>query len=78
MKLYLTDPILDILETFVLCAIISQNDAHGPLIVGLRDGAEPLLASCVPYLQFNVLAIDLHSLDLEINSYKENLGYTLN
>ena len=78
MKLYLTHPILDILEAFVLCAIVSQNDAHGSLIVGLRDGAEPLLAGCVPNLQFNVLAIDLHSLDLEINSYKENLGYTLN
>ena len=78
MQLYLTDPILDILETFLLGAIVSENDAHGALIVGLRDGAEPLLARCVPNLQLNVLAIDLHSLDLEINSYKENSGYTLN
>ena len=78
MQLYLTDPILDILEAFLLGAIVSENDAHGPLIVGLRDGAEPLLAGCVPNLQLNVLAIDLHSLDLEINSYKENSGYTLN
>ena len=78
MQLYLTDPILDILEAFLLCAIVSQNDAHGPFVVGLRDGAEPFLAGCVPDLQLNVLAINLHSLDLEINSYKENSGYTLN
>ena len=78
MKLYLTDPILYILEAFVLCAIVSQNDAHGALIVGLCDCAEPLLPSCVPDLQFNVFAVDLNRLDLEINSYKENLGYTLN
>ena len=73
MKFYLTDPILDILEAFVLGAIVSQNDAHGPLIVGLRDGTEPLLAGCVPNLQLNVLAIDLHCLDLEIDSYKEKI-----
>jgi hypothetical protein len=72
MKLNLTDPILDILEAFILCAIVSQNDTHGSLIVCLGDGAEPLLTGCVPNLQLNVLAIDLHSLDLEIDSYKEN------
>lgn len=39
-----------------------------PPVVGRRDGPEPFLARSVPDLQLHGLAVQLHSLDLEINT----------
>ncbi len=78
MKLYLTDPVLNVLETFLNCAIIGQNNAHGALIICLSNRAEAFLACGVPNLQFNVFPIDLDCFNLEINSYKEKLGFLNN
>ena len=77
MKLYLTNPVLNVLETFLNGAIIGQNNAHGALIISLSDRAEAFLACGVPNLQFNVLSIDLDRFYLEINSYKEKLGFLI-
>ena len=76
MKLYLTDPVLNVLETFLNGAIIGQNNAHGAFIVSLSDRAEAFLACGVPNLQFNVLSIDLDRFNFEVNSYKEKIRFT--
>lgn len=73
MDFNLSDPISNIIETFLGCAIICQNDSHGSFIVSLSDGPESLLASCVPNLKLHIFTIDINSLDLKINSYNENL-----
>ena len=43
---------------------------HGSSVVGGGDGSEPLLASCVPDLQLDLLSFDLDSTNLKINSCK--------
>ena len=50
MFLDVSDPVLDIVEGFFIGDIVDQHDAHGPTVIGRGDGAEPLLASRVPYL----------------------------
>ncbi len=68
MQLDLPDPISDIREALLIGAVVSQNDAHGSLVVGLCYGAEPLLASCVPNLQLDILAINHNCFDLEVDA----------
>ena len=43
-----------------------HDNTHSTLVIGLRDGLEPLLASSIPNLQTYLLPIDLDSFDFEI------------
>jgi hypothetical protein len=40
----------------------------GALVVGCSDSLKPFLASSVPNLQLNLLAINLNRLDLKVNT----------
>ena len=68
MLLNVPDPVLDIVKTLLIGDVIHQHDPHCPPVVGRGDGPESLLASRVPYLQFDLLPIQLYGPDLEINS----------
>ncbi len=59
------------METFLSCAVISQNDTHRSLVVSLSYRSETLLPGSVPNLQFNVLTVNHDRLDFEVDSYKE-------
>ena len=65
---YLLEPVLDVSEGLLVGAVVDQDDAHGSLVVGLRDGAEPLLASSVPHLQLHALLVHVDLLDFEVNA----------
>ena len=64
------DPVLDVVEALLVGDVVDQHDAHGAAVVGGGDGAEPLLASCVPDLQLDLLPIQLYCANLEVNSCK--------
>ena len=67
------DPVLDVVEALLVGDVVDQHDAHGAAVVGGGDGAEPLLASCVPDLQLDLLPIQLYCANLEVNSCKGTL-----
>lgn len=66
MLIYLLEPIGNVVESSLISAIVNQDDPHGSLVVSLCDGAEPLLASCVPDLQLDPLIIDINFLNFEV------------
>lgn len=68
MHLYLAHPVPHVIKAFLGGAVVGEDDAHGALVVGLRDGPEALLASRVPDLKLDVLAVDVDGLDLEVNA----------
>ena len=66
MLIYLLEPIRNVVESSLISAIVNQDDPHSSLVVSLGDGAEPLLASCVPHLQLDPLIIDINFLNFEV------------
>ena len=68
MFLDVSDPVLDIVEGFFIGDIVDQHDAHGPTVIGRGDGAEPLLSRRVPYLQLDLLPVQLDCPDLEVDA----------
>lgn len=68
MSLNLLEPILYVVEGALLGAVVDEHDAHGSLVIRLSDRAEPLLACCVPDLQFDALVLHIDRLYLEVNS----------
>jgi hypothetical protein len=64
----LLEPVGNVVESSLISAIVNQDNAHGSLVVSLGDCAEPLLSSCVPYLQLDSLLIDVNFLDFKVNA----------
>lgn len=67
----LSKPVLYVVEGDSVWAVVDEDDAHGALVVGLRDRAEPLLPRRVPNLQLHVLPIDVYRLYLKVYAYKD-------
>jgi len=62
------DPVFDVVEAFLVGDIVNQHDAHGATVVGRGDGAKSLLPGRVPYLQLDLLAVQLDCADLEVDA----------
>jgi hypothetical protein len=74
----LPDPISNVIERFFRCAIICKNDSHSSLIISLSNSSESLLPGSVPNLKFDILAIDVDCLNLEVNTYNPKVkNYSL-
>jgi hypothetical protein len=69
MLINLLQPILDVIESLLVSAVVHQNDAHRPLVVSLSDSPESLLSCCVPHLQLNLLIVHVDLLYFEVNTY---------
>ena len=57
-----------------VCNIIHQQYSHGASVVCRGDCAESFLASRVPYLQLDPLAVQLNGPDLEVDAYRCDEG----
>lgn len=68
MLVYLLEPLGDVVEGFFVVAVVHQQYALSALVIRLRDGAEAFLASGVPNVKLNVLAINIDILYLKIDS----------
>ena len=49
-----------------------QDDTLGTSVVCLSDRAEPLLACCVPYLNFDIFTVQLYCVDLKVDTLTKN------
>jgi hypothetical protein len=67
-RLDLFEPVLHGVEGGAVVDGVGHDDAHGPAVVGLRDGLKPLLPRSVPDLHTYLLAVDLDGLDLEVDA----------
>ena len=67
MLVYLLEPVGDVVVGGFVGTIVHQQYALSALVICLRDGAEPFLASGVPNLKLNVLAINIKILYLKID-----------
>ena len=74
MLLDLAQPGLHIIKGLHVRCVESEQNSLGSLVIGLRDRAEPLLASCVPNLQFHALSIDLNVFYLKVNACETKTG----
>lgn len=68
MGLDLFQPVFHGVEGGAIIGCVGHDDAHRSFVVGLGDGLEAFLASSVPDLHADLLAIDLYGLDLEVNA----------
>jgi len=68
MLIYLFKPVLHILESIFLCAIINENDTHCSFIISLCNSSESFLTCSIPYLKLYSLVINIDCLNFEINS----------
>ncbi len=69
MLVNLLEPVLDVIESLLVSAVIDEDDAHSSFVIGLRNGSEALLTCSVPHLQLNFLVIYVYLLYLEVNPY---------
>lgn len=68
MHLDLLHPVLDIVVGASVVDRVGKHYAHGPAVVGLRDGLEPFLPGGVPDLQLDSGAIEGQGLGLEVDA----------
>ena len=64
----LGDPVTNRFERSAVRHVVHKQDALSSAEIGRGDGAETLLPRSIPNLQLDSLAVDLHILDLEINT----------
>lgn len=62
------------LERLRVCHVIDHNDAMRSAVVAASDGAEALLASGVPNLQLDRLAVELDRTNLEVHADGGDVG----
>jgi hypothetical protein len=67
MLIDLLEPVLNVIEGLLICAVIDQNNTHSSLVVSLGDGPESFLSCSVPYLQLNALIVNVNLFDLKVN-----------
>jgi len=67
-RLNLLQPVGNVAKRRLFCAVVHQDDAHGPLIVRLGNCAEAFLSCRVPNLQLDALVLHVNRLYLEIDA----------
>ena len=66
----LLQPDRDVLEALHVAHVVCQDPAHAVAVVGLGDGAKPLLARCVPQLQLHPSpALQSHQAGEEVHAH---------
>ena len=69
MLINLLEPVLYVIESLLVRAIVHQDDSHRALVIRLRYCAETLLSSGVPDLELDSFFVDIDLFDLEIDTY---------
>mmetsp|Transcript_8630 Transcript_8630/g.24220 ORF Transcript_8630/g.24220 Transcript_8630/m.24220 type:complete len:319 (-) Transcript_8630:1038-1994(-) len=71
----LVEPLLDVVEGFVVGDVVDDDDAVGAAVVRGGDGAEALLAGGVPNLELDGLAVELDGADLKVDADGGDVGF---
>ena len=64
----LLEPVGNVVEGCLLCAVVDQYNPHGSFVICLRDCPKSLLPCRIPDLQLHSLIFNGDRLDLEIDS----------
>jgi hypothetical protein len=56
------------IEALLVRHVVNQQDTHSATVISSSDGAETLLASSIPDLELDTLAIEFDCADLEVNA----------
>jgi len=64
----LVEPLLHVLEAFVVCHVVDYDNTVCTAVVGRGNGPETLLAGGIPDLQLDCLAIQFDGANLEVNA----------
>jgi len=65
----LLQPVTHICESRLDSAVVCKYNALGSFVISLGDSSEPLLSGRVPYLQLQILAVNVDCLNFEVNSW---------
>lgn len=65
---YISQPLDYVLEALLVRYVIDEHYAHGAAVVGRGYRMESLLAGGVPYLKLDLLALQLHCFDFEVDA----------
>mmetsp|Transcript_23217 Transcript_23217/g.52355 ORF Transcript_23217/g.52355 Transcript_23217/m.52355 type:complete len:208 (-) Transcript_23217:167-790(-) len=71
------EPLLHIVERLRVGHIVHHNNAMGAPVVTAGDGPEPLLARCVPDLQFDGLPFEVDGADFEVNADRGDVRFSV-
>lgn len=63
-----SEPVFDVLEGLLVSDVVGKDDSMSTFVVGGGDGLEALLASGVPDLHFDGLALHVEGPDLEVDA----------
>lgn len=67
-RLYLFEPVLNVIESHFFCAVVDEEDAHRTLIIRLCDRSESFLTGSIPHLKFHVLVHDVYCFYSEVDA----------
>ena len=68
----LAHPLADFGERVPIGNVVGDYDSMSAAVVARRDGLEPVLTSCVPNLQLDVLSINLDRTNLEVDANRRH------
>lgn len=68
------EPLFDIVERFLICAVIDNNDSVRSAIVRTGNGPKSLLTSSVPDLQLYRLSVEIDGSDFEVHSDRTDVA----
>ena len=74
MLLNILDPVANVSKRLFVGDVVHEQDSHGSAIVGGGNGAEALLASRVPNLQLDSLAVERDGANLKVDSNRGDEG----
>ena len=72
MLLNLTHPRLDVAEALAVCDIVDHDDAVRALVITRCNCLKTLLPSSVPNLELDLLGVNVHCLDFEVNANRRH------
>lgn len=68
---YISQPLDNVVKRLFICYIIHKHDTHRASVIRRGDGVETLLPCCIPDLQLDFLASQLHCFDFEVNACRQ-------
>eukprot|EP00531_Pseudo-nitzschia_arenysensis_P013583 CAMPEP_0116145440 /NCGR_PEP_ID=MMETSP0329-20121206/16591_1 /TAXON_ID=697910 /ORGANISM="Pseudo-nitzschia arenysensis, Strain B593" /LENGTH=178 /DNA_ID=CAMNT_0003641039 /DNA_START=390 /DNA_END=925 /DNA_ORIENTATION=- len=71
----LVQPLLYIVEGFLVSDIVDDDNSVGAAVIGRCNGAESFLSSGIPDLELDCLSVQFNRSDFEINTNGGNVGF---
>lgn len=70
--IYISQPLDNVVKCLFICYVVHKHDAHRASVVRRGDSVEALLSCCIPDLQLDLLASQLHCFDFKVDACRQN------